>query len=90
MIAALFLGGCTDEESRGSEELSKLLQELKVTCDFLAGDRINEQYWVRSELDGRGLLIVTPTNSPNTFVLSLLAHGHERALETREIACDGS
>ena len=78
---------CADNHEGVSYELIATLEKTEVTCEFLQNSKYSKGYWVRPELDGWGLLVVTKNNQPNTYALALMAHGHERALETREIEC---
>ncbi len=87
-ICVLFLSSCTDNHEGVSYELVAMLEKTEVTCEFLKSSKYSKGYWVRPELDGWGLLVVTKNNQPNSYTLALMAHGHERALETREIECE--
>lgn len=87
-ICTLCLSSCVDSHEGVSYELVATLEKTEVTCEFLNNSKYSKGYWVRPELDGWGLLVVTKNNRPNSYTLALMAHGHERALETREIICE--
>ncbi len=88
MIFSLFLTSCEGDHSGVSHSLKAQLASTDVSCEFLADNKYSTGYWVRSELDGWGLLVVTKDNEPNMYAIALMAHGHERAIETREIECE--
>jgi len=77
--------GQHDDSPSASLELA--LEGLTVTCQDLQNDRFSRGYWLRSVLDGWGLLIITENHSADSYTLSLMAHGQERAMETRIIEC---
>ena len=85
-IIGLTLGGCK-EEHRVSYELVMSLKEMKVTCADLKEEKIGKQFWVKSVLDGWGILVISKGNEAHQYNLSLISHGHERAIETRIIQC---
>jgi hypothetical protein len=87
-ICILFVSSCVDNHEGVSYELVATLKKTEVTCEFLKSSKYSKGYWVRPELDGWGLLVVTKNNQPNSYTLTLMAHGHERALEIREIECE--
>ena len=82
------LAACADSHEGASHSLKAELESTDVSCEFLESSKFSKGYWVRSELDGWGLLVVTKDNKPDTYTLALMAHGHERALETRVINCE--
>ncbi len=86
-ICILCLSSCADTHEGVSYELVATLEKTEVTCEFLKNSKYSKGYWVRPELDGWGLLVITKNNQPNSYTLALMAHGHERALETRTIEC---
>ena len=87
-LSIFFLSSCAADHEGVSYELVAALEKTEVTCEFLESSKYSKGYWVRQELDGWGLLVVTKNNNPNSYTLALMAHGHERALETREIVCE--
>ncbi|RXJ66757.1 hypothetical protein CS022_24510 [Veronia nyctiphanis] len=87
-IILLSLMACSDGHEGASHSLKQELKSTEVSCQFLESSKFSKGYWVRSELDGWGLLVVTKNNEPNSYTLALMAHGHERAMETREIECE--
>ena len=88
ILFAILLSSCSEDHGEASFSLKSYLKELEVNCELLAAPKFSKGYWVRSELEGQGILIVSKSNNPNEYVLSLMAHGHERALESREINCE--
>jgi hypothetical protein len=42
---------------------------------------------VKKELDGWGVLIISQSDKPNYYDLSLVSHMHERAFLTRNMVC---
>jgi hypothetical protein len=87
IISSILLASCVEDHRETSFSLQSALEGTEVNCDYLAGSKFSKGYWVRSELDGWGVLIISSSNEENTYELSLLAHGHERAFETRKIEC---
>ena len=87
-VLLIVLVSCSKTDDEVSFELGSYLKSIDVTCDFLKNEKYSKSYWVRSELDGNGLLVITKNNNANFYDLSLSAHGHERALETRKIQCE--
>ena len=88
VIICLSFIACDENHEGVSYSLKAELNNIEVSCQFLEKSKFSKGYWVRSELDGWGLLVVTKDNAPNSYTLALMAHGHERALETREIECE--
>ena len=92
IFAIVFLAGllsaCAEEHYGVSASLANQLASTEVSCDFLQNSKYSKGYWVRNELDGWGLLVVSKNNEPNSYTLGLMAHGHEMALETRVIECE--
>lgn len=86
-LISFLLISCSEDHKDVSYELVMQLKNTKVSCDFLANSKFSKGYWVREELDGHGLLVVTKDNQPNSYTLALMAFGHERALEQRKIHC---
>ena len=84
----IVLYSCSDEHRGVSASLKNELRRIEVSCEYLKTSKFSKGYWVRSELDGWGLLVISEANQPNTYVLGLMAHGHEMALETRMIECE--
>ena len=83
-----FLASCAEDHHGVSASLINQLASTEVSCDFLQNSKYSKGYWVRNELDGWGLLIVSKNNEPNSYTLGLMAYGHEMALETRVIECE--
>ena len=87
VILGLIIGACSDDHEGVSHSLQAQLKNTIVDFEFLKNSKFSEGYWVREELDGWGLLVITKNNEPNSYTLALMAHGHERALESRVIDC---
>ena len=86
-LVSFCLFACGNNHEGVSFELEMHLKSIKVSCAFLENNKFSKGYWVRSQLDGNGLLVITSTDKLNTYTLALMAHGQERALETRTIEC---
>ena len=84
----LCASSCIDNHNDVSYELVKMLEKTEVNCDFIKKSKYSKGYWVRNELDGWGLLVISKNSEPNFYTLSLMAHGHEMATETRIIDCE--
>ena len=87
VIISILLISCTESHDGVSYELKMQLKNTNVSCDFLSNNKFSNSYWVREEMNGKGLLVVTKDNDPNMYTLALMAFGHERVLETRRIVC---
>jgi hypothetical protein len=87
ILISMFLISCSESHEGVSYELQMQLKNTSVSCEFLSNNKFSKGYWIREEMDGNGLLVVTKDNDPNMYTLALMAFGHERALETRAIVC---
>jgi hypothetical protein len=87
IIISILLISCSESHEGVSYELQMQLKNTKISCEFLSNNKFSKGYWVREEMDGQGLLVVTKDNEPNKYTIALMAFGHERALETRTIEC---
>ena len=88
VLLCLLNVACVDDQEGVSHSLQSELENTVVDCEFINDSKFSKGYWVREELDGWGLLVMTKSNEPNTYTLALMAHGHERALENRVIICE--
>lgn len=82
------LGACVEGHVETSFSLQSALSDMNVTCDDLKQPRTGKLFWVKSVLDGTGILLVSKSNRQNEYDLSLTSHNHERAMETRIIECE--
>jgi hypothetical protein len=88
VVASISLTSCAEDHEGVSFSLQSALKDTVITCEFLKHNKFSNGYWVRSELDGWGLLVISSNNKLNYYDVSLQAHGHERALETRKVECE--
>jgi hypothetical protein len=82
------LASCTevnDEETSASLEM--YLENLDLECTELTNWDFSSGFLVKKELDGWGVLIISQSDKPNYYDLSLVSHMHERAFLTRNIVC---
>jgi hypothetical protein len=88
LAASMLLSSCAEDQGETSFSLQSSLEGMEITCDELSSWDFTQGFLTKSELGGWGVLIISRNNKPNTFDLSLVSHGHERAFENRRILCE--
>lgn len=87
ILLIFVLAACADDHEGASFSLKSALSSMEVSCDDLEQPKMGKLFWVKSVLDGTGILIISRSNAANEYLLSLTAHHQERALETRTFEC---